>query len=412
MKKQIIVLAVLLLGHALYAQTDAQNIQPEQDKTVQVSSDTENKYPRIKKEVRTHLKTPAKISHTKSAANSGATLKTGPRLIAVTATPPPAPPGFVNYPPEAPHAWHIEMANVSYAGMDIKAYGLSDKLSDADKARVRILRYKDGAITDVTTGIDPTGTTVLGTTTDYCTPTCIFALVAPIDIFDKVGPKVNLYADNSFELAGKLYTSSNTRVGITAADISGDVFTISGVATTYYLIDAEPSTRCLHAPYNPLAQSGTCANPIYAGLFTLPEGRHSVYYVSQDKAGNYSEAKTAAIIVDATAPTSQLRLNGKTLAPGGAVSATDAEFLTLTAKDPVSNGVLSGLATSYFLIDISPEECDYSDWTGGINGRCSCEDPSYPGPIKLPKGEHTVYYSSKDNVGNQERVKTVNIVVK
>ena|GEM_PF-3862560 len=333
-----------------------------------------------------------------------------PKINMASAYPPAPPAGMVNYPPESPRAWQLETADISYDRIAIEAYGLPESMSDSDKARVRMLKYKDGAVSDVTTGFGET--TLFASTLDNCT----FTLVAPLDIFDKAGPIVMFNRPSgAFDPGGELYVSTFAALTINATDVSGNSFALAGVATTYYLVDTEPTPACLGTVYDPAAPGGTCANPVYAGEFSLPEGRHSIYAVGVDKLGNLGAISVSSVAVDGTAPEASLAINGAPVAAGATVYAYAGDLLTLSATDyasgGVASGVTSGLATTYFLIDISPEECEYSDWTGGVNGAGSCENRFYTGPLTLPEGEHIVYYLSEDNVGNLARLNSVMVSV-
>ncbi|MDO8806201.1 MAG: FG-GAP-like repeat-containing protein [Elusimicrobiota bacterium] len=115
--------------------------------------------------------------------------------------------------------------------------------------------------------------------------------------------------------------------------------------------------------------------------------------------------------MDGTPPVSALEINGGMIAAGATVYAATTDVITLVAMDTVSNGVMSGLTTTYFLVDITSDECSYMDWSGGINGMGSCENRFYGGPFSLPAGEHVIYYFSQDNAGNIEPLKTVYLVV-
>lgn len=333
-----------------------------------------------------------------------------PRINMVTASSPPPPAGMVGYPPEAPRAWQLETANISYDRIAIEAYGLPETMSDADKARVRMLKYKDGAVSDVTTGFQ--GTAILASTLDNCT----FTLVAPMDVFDKSGPVVSFsMPTGAFEAAGELYVSTSTSLNLNSRDVSENSYALAGVATTYFLVDTEPTPACLGMVQSTAAPGGTCANLVYTGDFTLPEGRHSVYYVGADKIGNVGGSSISIVSVDGTAPEAGLAINGTPLAPGSTVEVMAGDLLTLSATDYASGGLASGLATTYFLVDITPEECEYSDWSGGVAGAGSagsCENRFYTGPVALSEGEHAVHYIAEDNVGNSSEIKTVQIEVK
>ncbi|MCG2725064.1 MAG: hypothetical protein L6420_02195, partial [Elusimicrobia bacterium] len=198
---------------------------------------------------------------------------------------------------------------------------------------------------------------------------------------------------------------------------TGMMITLEGIdyplknqpAFTLYLKDISPDFNCLKTAYNPLDANGTCSNPIYQSIFSLTEGAHTVYYGSVDNAGNFENTKSTSIFVDGTAPVTTAEVRGEQIADGERVYITATDSVTLTAIDPVVNGVASGMYDISFLIDKTMEECeDIIEDDNAPQG--TCENPGYTLPFTLSAGTHTVYYLSEDNVGNEE-VKSVTIVV-
>ena len=235
----------------------------------------------------------------------------------------------------------------SFDGVEIKRVGLDPNFTAEDLGRIRMLAYHDdGTVEDITT--EATASYVAGETLRTST----FAVVAPIDIFDKAGPVVNVVVEKARELDGRVYISSLTPVGLFATDISSNshVFNgaaLAGVASTYYLIDKTPAD-CQSAAYDPAAQPGTCENPVYSSPFLLPEGVHTVHYHAVDKLANFGDAGYKEFHVDGTAPEAAAGINDVPLAAGTTAYATDADTVTFAAADIISKGVASGLAISWW----------------------------------------------------------------
>ncbi|MHB0997228.1 MAG: fibronectin type III domain-containing protein, partial [Elusimicrobiales bacterium] len=317
----------------------------------------------------------------------------------------PPPFGDVIYPTNSGLGLELKLSGATYSSLKVQMRRVGSDISDGDLARARMLQYgDDGSITDITTA----------RTRDYIEGVThhnsVFAVSVPVGVFDKAGPVVSL-TGAAPAADGTVYLSSTTRIGFDAADVSTNAYVLAGMASTYFLLDAEPTPDCLATPYNPLATPGTCANHFYYEAFSATEGPHSLYYQGIDNAGNLGEPVIVTLRSDGTPPAAQLALNGAPITAGTTVYATAADTITLSAVDQLSNGVASGMATTYFLIDISPEECDYLEWSGGLNGMGTCENRYYGGPFNLPAGEHVLYFYGEDKVGNTEPLRTVYVMV-
>ncbi|MHB0995280.1 MAG: chitobiase/beta-hexosaminidase C-terminal domain-containing protein, partial [Elusimicrobiales bacterium] len=317
----------------------------------------------------------------------------------------PPPFGDVIYPTNSGLGLEMKLSGATYSSLKVQMRRVGSDIADGDLVRAKMLQYgDDGSITDITTA----------RTRDYIEGVThhnsVFAVSVPVGVFDKAGPVVSL-TGAAPAADGTVYLSSTTRIGFDAADVSTNAYVLAGMASTYFLLDAGPTPECLATPYNPLAAPGTCANHFYYETFSTTEGVHSLYYQGIDNAGNLGEPVIVTLRSDGTPPAAELALNGAPIIAGSTVYATAADTITLSAADVLSNGVASGLATTYFLIDISPEECDYLEWSGGLNGMGTCENRYYGGPFSLPAGEHVLYFYGEDKVGNTEPLRTVYVMV-
>ncbi len=237
-----------------------------------------------------------------------------------------------------------------------------------------------------------------------------FVVLVPVD--DTLAPQTSLSLLGAAAEAGnKTYISSETAVELFALDTALDPADVTGVATTYYLIDAEPAAECLATPYNAAAAPGTCANPVYTSPFVLSEGVRAVSYLSADKAGNYEAARSRTLYVDGTAPKTALFAGGAAVENAGAAYMTDTASITITAVDQESNGVSSNVKEVYLLIDATMASCGELGpvETGAPVG--SCRNYLYTVPFRTTVGTHTVYYGAVDNVGNQAGVKSARLTV-
>lgn len=238
----------------------------------------------------------------------------------------------------------------------------------------------------------------------------VFSVMAPIGVFDKAAPFVTVESSAQFEGNGNVYFSGRVPVSINAKDVGGHGV-MAGVATTYFLLDEPATAECLQEPYNQAASRGTCPNPVYREPILLPEGVHNLHYWAVDNAGNSGKIAGMEVFVDGTPPAAALRVNGKALLPGATGYAEPGNTISIVSADPLSSRVASGLKAVYMLIDISFEECSYSDYSGGIDGIGSCENYTYSAPFQLPEGEHVIYYQTEDNLGNVGEMQMVSVIV-
>jgi hypothetical protein len=91
-----------------------------------------------------------------------------------------------------------------------------------------------------------------------------------------------------------LVVASSTTFSISAQDpvVNGAA---SGVAQVIYLVDVNPQS-CNGGQLS-TAPAGTCANPNYAGPFTLSVGTHTVYFQAVDNVGNGANVVNSSFVV-------------------------------------------------------------------------------------------------------------------
>jgi hypothetical protein len=162
---------------------------------------------------------------------------------------------------------------------------------------------------------------------------------------------------------------SNTQVILSATD-PGAGSTGSGVAATYYLVDAN---FCF------------IFCPVYSGPISITsEGKHTVHVWSKDVAGNFESSHNIAVNVDKTTPHTAAVLSG-TLSVGVYLSSVK---VTLIATDN-----LSGVLSTVYQID------------GGTVF-------NYVFPfIVSAAGPHTVTFHSLDYAGNVESTESASFKI-
>jgi hypothetical protein len=155
------------------------------------------------------------------------------------------------------------------------------------------------------------------------------------------GIKIDRHDPNTKATAPSGWQNSSVAVALSATD------NLSGVAATYYTVDAGPQ------------QSGTA-------ITVASEGTHQVAYWSVDKAGNTETAQTVTVLVDKTAPT----ISGK------------------PTTSPNANGWYNTPVTVHF---------DCAD-QAGLSGIASCQ----PDVTLAAQGANSVTGTAVDNAGNKK----------
>jgi pro-kumamolisin-like protein len=188
--------------------------------------------------------------------------------------------------------------------------------------------------------------------------------------FDTVAPVITI--SNNPATSATVWANKAVVVSLAASDPGGAG--ASGIYRTYYAID---SGLCYPGSVS------TCG--IYTGPFTISaQGRHYVYYFTEDKAGNYSTETYEWVSIDTAPPVTTVALAG-TLQAGSYYSNVQ---VTLTSTDN-----LSGVRTRYYQLDGGATQTYTAAFTVSATG------------------SHTVKYWSVDNAGNTEATKSVTFTI-
>ncbi len=158
----------------------------------------------------------------------------------------------------------------------------------------------------------------------------------------------------------------------------------------------------------------SAAYSVYSGTFSLvDEGAHNVSFYSVDYSSNYEVTRSSAVDVDLTPPITTLQVLGSSDTSGsGGLIFSSATYVALSPVDPISNGVASGVAATYYVIDEDPfsSDCESVALSSTAAGG-TCANELYESSFTLSVGTHTVYYFSEDNVGNQENLEISSVTV-
>ncbi|KAF0221740.1 MAG: hypothetical protein FD174_71 [Geobacteraceae bacterium] len=188
---------------------------------------------------------------------------------------------------------------------------------------------------------------------------------------DKTAPVSTLDAGQPrFPGSGTLYITGQTPITVAARDEGAHP---SGVAGIECKLDSSHEW----AP---------CNSPVT--LAGLADGAHSVTCRAFDRAGNRETAHAITVTVDNTPPVTEMTLGspGYSLASGGFAATTATEF-SLSARE-----MLSGVSITEYSID-------YGEW-----------HPYAPFTVAT-EGRHTVSFKSTDNLGNEEDIRTVDLLI-
>ncbi|MDE2491034.1 MAG: hypothetical protein KGM24_09300, partial [Elusimicrobia bacterium] len=120
--------------------------------------------------------------------------------------------------------------------------------------------------------------------------------------------------------------------------------------------------------------------------------RHTLAYRAVDKVGNVSAVQTLSLQSDATPPVTAFSPSGAFFTANTHDYAPADFFYTLTATDPVTNDVASGVSFTRYSLDGAPFQ-------------------NYVSTFGLIEGIRTVAFQSQDNVGNLELTKSATVYV-
>ena len=128
---------------------------------------------------------------------------------------------------------------------------------------------------------------------------------------------------------------------------------------------------------------------VYAGSFSVTsEGRHTLDYYSLDRLLNAEGARSLALAVDNTPPVAYLSFGEPKVELLGLPVLTPESKITLSAADPVSGEVASGLNGIFYEIE--------NTRTGALSPMAA-----YTAPFAVAgQGTFVIRYWAKDNVGN------------
>lgn len=168
-----------------------------------------------------------------------------------------------------------------------------------------------------------------------------------------------------YEEDGRLFVADSTVFTLSATD------NFSGVARTEYKIDEGAFTAYV--------------SPFFLGSYA--DGTHIITYRSIDNVGNTEQAKSLAVVLDKTSPTTAILASDPLIEAVVNVVSTKTRF-TLAAMDNIS-----GIKETNYRIDNGPWQAYMANFSlSGMNA-----------------GQHTITYKATDNLGNEEAEKTLTV---
>lgn len=127
-------------------------------------------------------------------------------------------------------------------------------------------------------------------------------------------------------------------------------------------------------------------------FFTGPDGTKTMQFIADDNVENRSAVQSLTVMLDATPPASLLSLQGTQFVVGTKTFISTLTWVSLSAQDPVVNGVASGLARLEYRVDTG----DYLP---------------YASPFRLTAGSHHLDYRALDRMGNMETANFADLTV-
>lgn len=178
-------------------------------------------------------------------------------------------------------------------------------------------------------------------------------------------------------------TAPVTALAFSAAPYASPEGPVYGASVELSFAASDPASAGVSAGvhHTEYAFDGGAASE-YAGPFGAAEGARTVSFRSVDGVGNAEASRSASFRVDATPPLTTLSVAGGTTLFGEDLAAAGSE-IALTAVDPVSGGVASGVERLVYSVD------------GGA-------DRVYDAPFRVGEGRHTVSFGAVDRAGNAE----------
>ncbi len=193
-----------------------------------------------------------------------------------------------------------------------------------------------------------------------------------VTVPDTLAPRTSLSAGLPQAGSSPLYISSTTAIGLTSTDdltIIGDGLGL-GVARTEYALDGSSST-------------------VFSGDFAVStEGPHTLAFFSVDFAGNVEAVQTRELVVDITAPQTQLLVGGLPVSTAP-LSLTSTDALSFSATDSGS-----GVASILYAVDDATATSVFAS------------------TFTLSVGTHSLAFHSLDQLGNADAVRNVSLTVR
>ncbi|MBI4655891.1 MAG: VCBS repeat-containing protein [Elusimicrobia bacterium] len=268
--------------------------------------------------------------------------------------------------------------------------------------------------------VTSSGQTLLGKTVNFYIGSSTFAALTggtgEASVYPQVdAPPGDYQLTAAFPGDGYYYTSSTQTVTIQVVKSETYISDFSTVAYSTMPVISVPMTnnkgvQILHQDTEPktiyleykdneiwkLLGPATLSSGTAVFQFALPQPLTTTYQLKAKFNGDdkYIATESAAtlVFVDVGPPITNAIIHGKPIADGATVNITSTDTVTLTAVDEGS-----GVKGIYYTIDAA-----FSTMTA----------TAYTAPFTLPVGMHTVYYTSIDNVGNEEGIKSVNVEVR
>ena len=224
--------------------------------------------------------------------------------------------------------------------------------------------------------------------------TVFFTVLFPDDIRPA---RTSLIVGTPSHTAGTVYATAATTFGVAAVDdltVIGDGL---GHPSVRFIIslDGAPQFEYTGTPFS-----------------FLTEGAHTAALTSVDVVGNVETEHVSNIALDSTSPQSALVVNGASgTDENGFLLISSMTALSISAVDPLSGGVASGVGGVYVAVDQNSPAC------GGTAPSLAqplgaCAGQLQPSTFTLLPGAHTLYFLAKDNVGNAEILHITSVTVR